>query len=110
MKLWSPEDEARVFACVLALKDIKLSKDDCNEISKMMNGDFSGEAIRQRITKKIKKSFEGASPKKELQVETASPGKKSKGADLKKTKTVGAKKRGASALKNDAGDDEVDEE
>ncbi|KAK8165182.1 hypothetical protein BKA80DRAFT_301301 [Phyllosticta citrichinensis] len=108
--------------------DIKLSKEDFNEISKMMNGDFSGEAIRQRVTKKIKKSFEGASPKKELQVEVSldssrppyhlanltgnqmvSPGKKSKGADLKKTKTVGAKKRGASALKNDTGDDEVDE-
>ncbi|KAK8253108.1 hypothetical protein HDK77DRAFT_480034 [Phyllosticta capitalensis] len=56
-KSWNAEAEARVFACVLALKDIKLSRDDYNQISEMMNGEYSGEAIRQRITKKIKKSF-----------------------------------------------------
>lgn len=35
---WNAEAEARVFACVLALKDIKLSRDDYNQISEMMNG------------------------------------------------------------------------
>ncbi|KAK7547621.1 hypothetical protein IWX50DRAFT_699223 [Phyllosticta citricarpa] len=64
LRSWTPEAEARVFACVLTLKDIKLSKEDFNEISKMMAGEFTGEAIRQRVTKKIKKSYDGVSPKK----------------------------------------------
>ncbi|KAK7525404.1 uncharacterized protein IWZ02DRAFT_432289 [Phyllosticta citriasiana] len=113
MVFWTPEAEARVFACVLTLKDIKLSKEDYNEISKMMGGEFTGEAIRQRVTKKIKKPYDGVSPKKTAakeHLEMDSPSKKPKSfkgsSPIKKT--VAAKKRYDSAFANDDnGDDEV---
>ncbi|EOD46692.1 hypothetical protein UCRNP2_6561 [Neofusicoccum parvum UCRNP2] len=106
---WSPEMESRLFLAIVEVCDLKITGEQWKKISEVMGGDFSGEALRQRMAK-IKKSVGGTATPSKAAATPKSAGRKKKAKenddDADKTPRAATRKRSGKEYIDPASDEE----